>query len=57
MVDIYITSFYRKDMTERTVNAIRERTTLGTFQIHIFDNGSDKDTRNFLIGLLDAIKI
>lgn len=57
MVDIYITSFYRKDMTERTVNAIRERTTLGTFQIHIFDNGSDKDTRNFLIGLLDAGKI
>jgi hypothetical protein len=57
MTDIYITSFYRKDMTERTVNEIHERTTPGTFQLHIFDNGSDKETRDFLTGLLDAGKI
>ena len=57
MTDIYITSFYRKDMTERTVNAIYERTTPGTFQLHIFDNGSDKGTRDFLIGLFDAGRI
>ena len=57
MVDIYITSFFRKEMTERIVTAIHERTAPGTFQIHIFDNGSDKETQDFLIGLLDAGKI
>jgi len=52
-----MTSFYRKQFTEKTVQLIHERTIPGTFQIHIFDNGSDKETRDFLYGLLDTGKI
>jgi cellulose synthase/poly-beta-1,6-N-acetylglucosamine synthase-like glycosyltransferase len=57
MIDIYLTSFYRKDMTEKTVNSIHERTTPGTFQLHIFDNGSDKETRDYLYSLLVTKRI
>jgi Predicted glycosyltransferases len=57
MIDIYLTSFYRKSMTAETVAKIHERTAPGTFQLHIFDNGSDKETRDFLYGLLESGKI
>lgn len=44
-------------MTARAMTEIHERTAPGTFALHIFDNGSDKDTRDYLISLLDAGKI
>jgi hypothetical protein len=53
MIDIYMTSFFRKDMTARAVNEIHDRTEKGSFQIHIYDNGSDKETREFLVHLFD----
>ncbi len=57
MTDIYVTSFYRKHFTERCLNEIHERTTSGTYQIHIFDNGSDTETRDYLYQLLHDKKI
>jgi hypothetical protein len=57
MTDIFMTSFFRKEFTERCVREIHERTTPGTFQLHIYDNGSNKETRNFLCQLLDEGKI
>ena len=53
MTDIFITSFFRVDMTLKTIGYIKERTIPGTYKIHIFDNGSDKDTQSVLINLLD----
>ncbi|MBD3260317.1 MAG: glycosyltransferase [Candidatus Altiarchaeales archaeon] len=53
MTPIYMTSFFRKHFTERAVREIHERTEPGTFEIHIYDNGSDKETRDYLNGLLD----
>lgn len=57
MIDIFITSFYRKDFTEKTLRLIEERTTPGSYQIHIFDNASDKETKDYLYSLLEAKKI
>lgn len=57
MIDIYLTSFFRKEFTDRCINLIHERTAEGTFGIHIYDNGSDGETRKFLIGLLEQGKI
>jgi cellulose synthase/poly-beta-1,6-N-acetylglucosamine synthase-like glycosyltransferase len=54
MTQIYITSFFRRQFTEETIKKIHERTTPGSFQIHVFDNNSDKETRQFLYGLLDS---
>jgi hypothetical protein len=56
-IDIYMTSWFRKDMTARAVREIHERTTPGSFRLHIYDNGSDIDTRKYLIDLLDTGKI
>jgi hypothetical protein len=52
---IYITSFHRRDFTERCIREIRERTAPGTYEIHLFDNDSmaDKGDRDFAYGLLD----
>lgn len=57
MIPIYMTSFFRKDFTENSVKFINERTRPGTYQLTIYDNGSDKDTRDFLYKLLDEGKI
>lgn len=56
-IPIYITSFFRKEFTLKTVDLIHERTEKGTFQLHIYDNGSDKDTRDTLYKLLEGGKI
>jgi hypothetical protein len=53
MIDIYITSFYRADMTRKSIELIKKRTAPGTYQLHIFDNGSDKVTRDYLYNLLE----
>lgn len=50
-INIFITSFYRIEMTLKVIDYIYERTTPGTFKIHIFDNGSDKETINRLMEL------
>ncbi len=57
MVPIFITSFFRKDMTERTVREIHERTAPGSFNLHLYDNGSDVETQNYLLSLLREGKI
>ena len=57
IIPIYITSFFRKKFTEKTVNFIHERTAPGSFSLHVYDNGSDKDTQQFLVSLLDGKKI
>ena len=56
-INIYITSFYRIEMTLKTIDLLYERTYPGTFKIHIFDNGSDKETQKALFGLLESGKI
>jgi cellulose synthase/poly-beta-1,6-N-acetylglucosamine synthase-like glycosyltransferase len=53
MIDVYMTSFFRKDMTQKAIDLLMERTAPGSYQIHIFDNNSDKETRMFLYYLLD----
>ena len=44
-------------MTKKVINLIHERTAPGTYAIHVFDNGSDKITQDFLYGLLQQKKI
>ena len=57
MIPIYISSFFRYDATEYTIGKIHERTDPGTFQIHVYDNGSDPETQDKLYDLLKAKKI
>ncbi len=56
-VNIFITSWHRKEMTSKTIDLIYQRTTPGTFRLHLFDNGSDRSTQDFLYGLLKEKKI
>ena len=56
-IQIYMTSWNRREMTERAIREIHERTAPGSFQINIYDNGSEKATRDYLISLLEAGKI
>lgn len=53
-IDIFITSWNRRNMTEKTINYIQERTTKNSYRLHIFDNGSDAETQIFLYGLLQS---
>jgi hypothetical protein len=52
---IYVTSFHRRHFTERCVREIHERTTPGSFELHLFDNDSmaDRDDREFAYSLLE----
>jgi cellulose synthase/poly-beta-1,6-N-acetylglucosamine synthase-like glycosyltransferase len=54
MVDIYLSSFFREDMTQKVINLLQERTPLNSYKIHIFDNGSNKKVRDYLCNLLDT---
>lgn len=56
-IDIYITSFFRIEMTLKTIDLLYERTQPDTFLIHVFDNGSDDHTKKELIRLLDTGRI
>ncbi len=56
-IDIYITSFFRIEMTLKTIDLLYERTQPDTFLIHVFDNGSDDRTKKELIKLLDTGRI
>lgn len=53
-IDIFITSFQRKDFIEKTIESITERTTPGTYKLHVYDNGSDKEVKEYLLSLLEA---
>jgi hypothetical protein len=56
-IPIYMTSWFRQDMTDRAVKEIIERTTPDTYELHVYDNGSDMDTRCSLITLLGQGKL
>jgi len=55
MTPIYITSFHRRQFTERCVREIHERTAPSTYEIHLYDNDSmtNKEDRDFAYGLLE----
>lgn len=53
MIDIYITSWRRKEFLEKTINLIQDRTEPHTFRLHAFDNASDSETKAFLLSQLD----
>lgn len=52
-INIYMTSFFRLDMTLKSVKMIHDRTEKGNFSLHIFDNGSDFNTQHELVRLLE----
>jgi hypothetical protein len=52
-----MSSFFRPDFTLESINKIHERTEPGTFQLHIYDNGSDLQTTDMLYDLLKSKKI
>lgn len=47
-----MTTWNRLELTQKSIELIHERTEPGTFQLHIFDNGSKKDVQDYLIDLL-----
>lgn len=57
MIDIYITSWRRLSFLEKTIQLIHDRTTPGSFQLHVFDNNSDPEVRGFLIAMLSTGKL
>lgn len=52
MIDIFMTTWNRLEFTRKAIDLIYERTDSGTFQLHIFDNGSNKNMQEYLINLL-----
>lgn len=52
MVDIYITSWRRPNFLCNTLDKIKNRTEEGTYNLHIYDNNSDRGTQKFLMDLL-----
>ena len=53
-IDIFITSFQRMEFTKETIQKIYSRTEEGSFNLHVFDNDSDSETKEYLKGLLDS---
>lgn len=52
-INIYMTSFFRLDMTLKSIKMIHDRTEKDSFSIHVFDNGSDIRTQHELMRLLE----
>lgn len=50
---IFICSWNRRHFTEECLKLIRERTAPGSYEIHVYDNGSDKGVREWLYEQLD----
>jgi hypothetical protein len=44
-------------MTQKLLELLRERTSPGSYQVHIFDNNSDRQTREYLYKLLEKGEI
>lgn len=57
MIPIFMTSFFRFNFTLEAINRIYERTEAGSFQLHIYDNGSDLETQDKLYNLLKIKRI
>ena len=53
-MNIYITSFFRFQFLQETIDRIIERTAPGSYSLHIFDNGSDPETQDKLVQLLKS---
>ena len=47
MIDIIITSYFRKDFTKKCIESIREFTKT-PYRLIVVDNGSDKETVDML---------
>lgn len=56
-IDIFMTSWLRPDFTQRSIEHILDRTTPGTYRLHILDNQSSARTREPLVKMLDEGKI
>lgn len=56
-INIFMTSFYRIDLTLKSINYIYERTEKDSFKLHVFDNNSDKETVDNLLKLYSSKKI
>ena len=52
-IQIFITSWFRPEFISKTIEYIIERTLPGTFLINVYDNGSDKITRDLLNSYLE----
>jgi GT2 family glycosyltransferase len=53
MIDIYMTCWQRPEFTKKSIDLIHERTTPGTFRLHVFDNGSDAEVQTLLRDYFD----
>jgi len=51
-IKIFMTSWNRKHIIEKTINFLYERTRT-PFELHVYDNGSRDDTKNFLLEKLN----
>ena len=51
-IKIYITSWNRVDFTLKTISLINQRTNIDTYEIHVYDNGSQRETTDKLYTLL-----
>lgn len=56
-IDIFMTTWNRLEFTKKAIELVYERTAPGTFQLHIFDNNSDEEMKDYLIQLLNEKKI
>jgi len=56
-IDIFMTSWKRPDMTIQSIDSIIERTTPGTYKIHVLDNESSPETQAVLLKYLNEKKI
>jgi len=56
-IKIYITSWNRVEFTLKTINLIHERTLPDTFELHVYDNGSNREVQDRLYPLLGEGKV
>jgi glycosyltransferase involved in cell wall biosynthesis len=54
MIDIYITSWLRPDFLSKTIDLLTERTTPNSYQLHVFDNASDEETKGLLLSYFNS---
>lgn len=52
-IDIFMTTWNRMEFTDKAIALLHERTPLGNFRLHVYDNNSNHDMREYLIALLN----
>ena len=52
-LDIFMTTWNRQEFTDKAIALLHERTPLGNFRLHVYDNNSNRDMREYLTGLLN----